>query len=732
MTENTRPILNSYERHRQHKDIAIVIMLLSISSMFFFVIGSIPNSHDVFRIGCAVLGLVICTGSCLGIHIGYGTLANGDNPNYAVFMPFRGGIAFVSYQCVGWTAYALALLLTLVANEVPEALGRGGMMLAAALSGIAQVALFKSIPKYSPKLTKRFLEQNGEAAVAVLVFCSTFALNRLHMFFQSYLKDWSHVQMNGKFYTRSLLYLTNIGVLLAVPLILIAMGRTTQQWRRIRTRMTHQPSSEANDPKNKQGTHADSDAQDDLKRIWITIITNTLEIVTIILTMTAPFLTLFFLHYVFSNYTSPLLNAVSYYLPFMFWVAVGTLLISAVPYMDDVEVPLMILKLRPTLFTFAVYSLPLCMPIIFIMPVVFFPRLSTAFNLFTFFAFAVGSIYKQVRWAIRVAIYAIIGYLTYWEIVRCLDKFKERHLDIGISAMSRLRVNIFDLLIMGAWILYIPLYSGKPYHTGLYRSPWFSKFMKRHVFSEFAKYFNFQLILDSPRVNMRDSSNKYLFSYHPHGVFSGTALFAPFSDVWEEKVGLNAKTCAVTHCANVVFSIPLIRDFNLGLNALSVSRSTIEASLDRGNSAIIVTGGQSEMLRTISTDQFLELVTYHIGFVRLAIKKRVPLVPLLSFGENNILSILHFPRLQRLTLKYLGFPFPMMFYGRFLLPLPRKIPLTLVVGSPMDIPADANPENEEHVKSLAETYFQEVERLFYRHRVEAGYPKMELRLINRK
>ncbi|CCW60934.1 unnamed protein product [Phytomonas sp. EM1] len=729
---NTRAMLNAYERRRLHQDMGIIVMLLFLATASLFMIGSIPSSHDVFRVGCAVFGLIVCTGSCLGIHVGYGALLHRNDPNYAVFMPFRGGAAFASYQCVGWIAYVLVVLLTLVANEVPGALGRGGMTLAAVLSGVAQVSLFKSIPKYTPTATKHFLERNGEAAVAVLVFCFTFALNRLHMFFHSYLVDGSHGPMSYEFPTRFLLYLTTIGVLLAAPLILLAMGRTTQQWRRVRHQMNRQPSREANDPANEQGVDADFDAQDDLKRMWITIVTNTLEIGTIILTMTAPFLTLFFLHYVFSNHTSPLLDAVSYYLPFMLWVAVGTLFISAVPYMADVGIPRMFLGMRPALSTYLVYGLPLFIVVVFLIPAVLAPRLSTAVNLFVVHAFAVGGTYKRVRWAIRVLLYAIIGYLTYKEIVRCLDEFKEPRFDIWCLVMSRFRVYVFDLLIMVLWILYIPSYQGKPYHTGSRRSPRFIKFMKHHVFSEVSKYFSFRLILDSPKVNLRDSSNNYLFSFHPHGVVPGTALFAPFTDMWQEKVGSNSKTCVVAHAASVVFNVPFIRDFNMSLNALSVSRHTIEASLDRGNSAIIVTGGQSEMLRSVSTDKFLELITYHIGFVRLALRKRVPLVPLLSFGENNIMSILQFPWLQQLTLKLLGYPFPMILYGRFLLPLPRRTPLTLVVGSPVDIPVDADPENEEHVKKLAETYFQEVERLFYRHRVEAGYPKMELHLIKRK
>ncbi|ESL10677.1 hypothetical protein TRSC58_01585 [Trypanosoma rangeli SC58] len=231
---------------------------------------------------------------------------------------------------------------------------------------------------------------------------------------------------------------------------------------------------------------------------------------------------------------------------------------------------------------------------------------------------------------------------------------------------------------------------------------------------------------------MRDSSNQYIFAFHPHGVFAGSALCGIFSEAWKQKIGYNAKTYVSTHEASVVFNIPIIRDFNLSLGALSVTRAAIESSLSSGNSPLIVVGGQAELTLTKRSNKVMSLITYHHGFVRLALRHGVPLVPVISFAEQNVLSIVSAPTMQRATLKVLGFPFPIIPYGRWLLPFPHRTPLTLVVGSPLPIPHGASADNPNDVSALADAYFASQRILFYKHRAAAGYPEMELEFHSRQ
>ncbi|KAG5475394.1 hypothetical protein LSCM1_03507 [Leishmania martiniquensis] len=424
--------------------------------------------------------------------------------------------------------------------------------------------------------------------------------------------------------------------------------------------------------------------------------------------------------------TPRLVQVIEAYLPICFALTALTLALSVVPYVTNVGVPPFVVAVRVTAVAWALYGLPLIAGSVLFLPSLLVPRHSTLFLACGTVAMCIGGSLAQVRLAMRLSVYAMIGYLTYQMCVQLMDA------GLSLAMVRALGVHVLDCALLGAWLWYIPLYAGKPSYTGLQRSMRFTEFARSFLFADAVKYFDFRVIVDDPAVQMRDDTSQYLFSFHPHGVFPGTALFAPLTAEWARKIGVNAKSYVSTHIASVVFNLPLLRDFNLRLGALSVSRRSVEASLARGNSVLIVTGGQAEMLHTEVSARRLTLITQHTGFVRLAIASRVPLVPLLCFGENNVLGLLQFPRMQRVSLKLLGFPVPMIPFGRFGLPVPFRTPLTLVVGPPLTIPKDADENNPDDVRRVSEAYFQSLKELFYRHRAEAGYAGMELVLVNEK
>ncbi|ESL05652.1 diacylglycerol acyltransferase [Trypanosoma rangeli SC58] len=341
-------------------------------------------------------------------------------------------------------------------------------------------------------------------------------------------------------------------------------------------------------------------------------------------------------------------------------------------------------------------------------------------------ALSVAAPSRQLRTLLRFGVYAALGYATYVEYFRVLESHT------ALSALATLGYYAIDAAELLVWLWYLPSYDGKPEETGACRRLGFVTWAGKHLFRDIGNYFSYRVILEDESVNMRDSSNQYIFAFHPHGVFAGSALCGIFSEAWKQKIGYNAKTYVSTHEASVVFNIPIIRDFNLSLGALSVTRAAIESSLSSGNSPLIVVGGQAELTLTKRSNKVMSLITYHHGFVRLALRHGVPLVPVISFAEQNVLSIVSAPTMQRATLKVLGFPFPIIPYGRWLLPFPHRTPLTLVVGSPLPIPHGASADNPNDVSALADAYFASQRILFYKHRAAAGYPEMELEFHSRQ
>jgi hypothetical protein len=307
---------------------------------------------------------------------------------------------------------------------------------------------------------------------------------------------------------------------------------------------------------------------------------------------------------------------------------------------------------------------------------------------------------------------------------------------------------VVDLVIAVFWLFYQRRYHGRPEITGRLQSRRATRFFQQYFFRGLAYYFSVRVIVSDgyvlpqeepyvkdaselPRVDLSKPENQYMFSFHPHGVFPGTSIVIPKTEIWEKAVGRCKEHFVSTHCADIIFNVPLMREFPMCLGAMSVSRRGIESSLRQGNSPLIVTGGQSEMLLTRMTDYEMHVVCHHIGFIRMAIKHHVPLVPVISFSESNVLDNVHCIRIQRWFLNRIAFPFPTLPIGRWYLPLPTTKPVTIVVGQPISpLPGHDNPDDPAHVEELRLRYFEHLEVLFYKYRAEANYPEMELYLHN--
>ncbi|KAH9586455.1 Diacylglycerol acyltransferase [Trypanosoma melophagium] len=355
------------------------------------------------------------------------------------------------------------------------------------------------------------------------------------------------------------------------------------------------------------------------------------------------------------------------------------------------------------------------------------------------------STFPRVHLISTLANVCFLGYFLYHHLYACLLNRTEPFIVWKFIA---------DTFATAFWLHYFHRFLGRPHITGRLRSPAVRSFFYRWVFPGIADYFDLRVITDkdddddnnnnndkdndkknntknnnngSRYVDMSDPSHQYLFSFHPHGIFPGTAMWAPITQDWDATVGWNPKTYVTTHCADVIFSVPLMRDFALSLGSMGVSRRGIENSLQNGNSPVIVTGGQAEMVLSRLSDTEMHLVTHHSGFLRLAMLHRVPLVPLLCFAEHNVLGNVQWPRLQRYAVRRVGFPFPTIPYGRWYLPLPTRRPLTLVVGRPVyPEPGAEAADNPENVARFRERYFEELERIFFKYRAAAGYPNMSL------
>ncbi|KAH9586445.1 Diacylglycerol acyltransferase [Trypanosoma melophagium] len=704
----------------QHGAASLLVLMFCIASGVSYIIAALwANTVPLIGLGFSVSGLGICTISCVCMHTVYGVLMHGTNGEYTFFMPFKGGTVFVTLQIAGWACYAFTFILTLM--HTLENVGTQLILPTAALFSVfSQLLILASIPKFDARRrSKTYLEENGEGVVAVLVFIGAFLFAHLYIRVQKVFLggDVELSSANSDLYTevpskrlKVPFFVISSGLVAAVPCLLITLRRSTKRW----VRVAQLPKQDLNGE--------DESYWENRRSVIARIFVQVTEVMMLLFGMTTPMALGFLWYYIAHSERDGLFLMLQFWFPVIFLSGVIASIISFVPQAINVGLGVQIANIRCCIVTYALYSMPFLCGIVLFSPFLLLPFYSVGAYFTAIITPILGALapFKQVRIVLRFSVYAVLGYVTYAAYLGIAEN------KTIISAIKTIICYLIDVLQLSFWLWYLPFYEGSPEETGSRRSLAFTRWATKHLFADAERYFSFRVIREDESVDLRDSSNQYIFSFHPHGVFPGTALFCYLTDKWRRVLGWNTSTYLATHEATVIFNVPLMREFSLSLGGLAVTRTAIISNLSRGNSALIVTGGQAELMLTKCSDTVMSLIAYHQGFIKLSINQKVPLVPLLCFAEQNVLDLVHFPRLQRATLKFLGFPFPMLPFGRWLLPLPNPTPLTLVVGSPLRVPPGANANNPEDVSKLADAYFAALKKLFYKHRAEAGYPNMEL------
>jgi len=68
---------------------------------------------------------------------------------------------------------------------------------------------------------------------------------------------------------------------------------------------------------------------------------------------------------------------------------------------------------------------------------------------------------------------------------------------------------------------------------------------------------------------------------------------------------------------------------------------------------------------------------------------------------------------------------PMVIYGHWGTPIPRKVSQLLVIGKPLVVPKLSNPTHQE-VQHHLDAFIEAMRRIYQRHQAVAGYPDSKL------
>ncbi|SJL13753.1 related to diacylglycerol acyltransferase type 2b [Armillaria ostoyae] len=189
------------------------------------------------------------------------------------------------------------------------------------------------------------------------------------------------------------------------------------------------------------------------------------------------------------------------------------------------------------------------------------------------------------------------------------------------------------------------------------------------------------------------------------------------------------------------FKLPFYRECMIHLGMGSVSKRSCGNILQSGpgQSITIVVGGAAESLSAHPGTADLTL-RKRLGFIKIAIQEGADLVPVFSFGENDIFSQMPNEKgtaiymFQKKFQAIFGFTLP-LFHGRGMLNynlglLPYRRRITAVVGRPIPVKRVDQPDIEE-VRRIQTLYIAELQRIWDAHKDEfAKARKRELNIID--
>lgn len=216
------------------------------------------------------------------------------------------------------------------------------------------------------------------------------------------------------------------------------------------------------------------------------------------------------------------------------------------------------------------------------------------------------------------------------------------------------------------------------------------------------KYKSIKIIEDYPVKNLPRS----IFCIHPHGVTEDHIF--PFEKFL---LGKNKKYKVLNH--EVLFKMPFSKTFFSLLGGLPAGKSSYIWA-EKNNSNLLVTPGDGpEGFRANEAGTIALSAQKH--FFKYALETGTPLTPVYFHNNYKAFNLFtHFFQ-QRFNLFNKNRSFVLLpYWGRWFLPIPRKIDLLITTGSPLQVLKNENPSWEE-VEELYQSYLKHLRQHYKMH-----------------
>eukprot|EP00897_Mesotaenium_endlicherianum_P010668 jgi/Mesen1/962/ME000012S00511 len=250
------------------------------------------------------------------------------------------------------------------------------------------------------------------------------------------------------------------------------------------------------------------------------------------------------------------------------------------------------------------------------------------------------------------------------------------------------------------------------------KSAWGTR-LARFVSSTVPAHFPLKVIYEDKDALNPDRS--YVIALEPHSVlpisvvaFCNGANLCPLT---------NIKTLA----SSVLDYVPLCRHLWRWMGMAGVSRDTFAKLLQTGTTCILIPGGVQECT-FMRSDQEVLFLKKRRGFIKMAMSQGTPLIPAFAFGQRNVFKF-WFPRAKWYQTMSRRIRFaPMVYWGMFGCPIPLPVPMTIVVGKPIEVTQVQTP-SEDEVTAVQNTFLSSLTSMYDRYKEELGAKDIELIIL---
>jgi 1-acyl-sn-glycerol-3-phosphate acyltransferase len=280
------------------------------------------------------------------------------------------------------------------------------------------------------------------------------------------------------------------------------------------------------------------------------------------------------------------------------------------------------------------------------------------------------------------------------------------------------------LLVILPYYSYVLFLSKAEFEDGCHWS-WFSRNFP--TLNAIRGFLDIQCVVNEDLAAEQSKKDaQFVFAAFPHG--SNADFRMPLDGLLHKAipgVADNVRTLAAT----VLFRIPVVREIALWTGCVDARASVANKLLSRGRSVLVLPGGQAEQIRTVHGREILYLQDRK-GFVKLAMKYNVPVVPIYVFGTSDYYQTSDAAHDFRLWLvKNLGVAIPLA-WGMFKTPIcPLPVATTVVFGTPIRFKcSEKGQPSRDEVASAHKEFCASLEALFDAHKHALGYGERNLEI----